>query len=234
MKYVRCFPMWVGLIFLQWLASGFEGLWTDHGPDGQNRHEYTGWHHISCLNNMASVRSDLHELFDAFEIGVDFNVGIFFLKNEILPTRHRRTAIVLSAFPGNEHIYPSFITMSMISTPMTGLWKLFGMNNFHNVCTTTASIRSYVTLPDSLLQIIGHWDMTPAPLMMKDGRNGIRRNWLLTIVSRTWRMDLEKMRWRSILELPFTRIDDYIILNLVLWPPTNSLNGVAHKSQRFR
>ena len=77
MKYVSCFPMWVGLIFLQWLASGIEGRCTDHGPDGQNRHEYTGWHHIYCLNNMVSVRPDLHELFDTFEIGIDFNVDIF-------------------------------------------------------------------------------------------------------------------------------------------------------------
>jgi len=57
------------------LASGFEKLCTDHGPDGQNRHEHTGWHHICCLNNMASVRSDLRELLDAFEIGIDFHDG---------------------------------------------------------------------------------------------------------------------------------------------------------------
>lgn len=74
----------VELIFLQWLASGFEKLCTDHGPDGQNRHEYTGWHHICCLNNMAAVRSDLHELFDAFEIGIDFHVGYFSPRNGIL------------------------------------------------------------------------------------------------------------------------------------------------------
>ena len=52
MKFVHYFLMWVGLIFLQWLlASDFERICTDHGPDAQNRHEYTGWHHICRLNN---------------------------------------------------------------------------------------------------------------------------------------------------------------------------------------
>ena len=71
--------LFVVLILFQWLASGFEQLCTDHGPDGHSRHEYTGWHHICCLNNMACVRSDIHELFDAFELGIDFHVGIFLL-----------------------------------------------------------------------------------------------------------------------------------------------------------
>ena len=79
MKFVHYF-LFVSGIHLSLVAySGFGRLCTDHGPDGQNRHEYTGWHHICCLNNMASVRSDLHELFDAFEIGIDFHVRISLL-----------------------------------------------------------------------------------------------------------------------------------------------------------
>ena len=206
--------LWVVLIFLQWLASGFEQLCTDHGPDGQNRHEYTGWHHICCLNNMASVRSDLHELFDAFELGIDFHVGIFLLRMKYFFTRHPRTAVVLSAFPRNEHIYPSIITMLIVLTPMSSLWKLSGMNNFHNVCTTTASIPTYGILPKWLLQMIGHRYMTPAPVMMNDGRNGIWHIWLLATISKTWRMDLEEMQWRSILELAFSKPITIYILRL--------------------
>ena len=56
--------------------------------------------------------------------------------------------------------------------------------------------------------MVGHWDMTPAQVMMNDGKNGIWHIWLLAIISRTWRMDLEKMQWRSILELPLLKTDD--------------------------
>lgn len=57
-----------------WIAGGWEVLCTDHGPPGVSqfrRHDYTGYHHICCLNNMVCVRSDLHELIDSFEVGVD-------------------------------------------------------------------------------------------------------------------------------------------------------------------
>lgn len=174
---------------------------------------------------MASVRSDLHELFNAFEIGIDFNVGYFSSKNEILLTRHSRTAVVLSAFRRNEHIYPSFVTMSMVSTPMTNLWKPSGMNNFRNVCTTTASIPN-----SSLLQMIGHWNMTPAPVTMNDWENGIWHIWLLVTISRTWRMDLEKMQWslRSILELPF-KFSKPTIYILWLSTVTTPSSGACHR-----
>jgi hypothetical protein len=63
------------LILWQWLTNEYEKFCLDHGPpDAQQPQEYIGWHHICCLNNMVSVRVDIHELFDAFEIGIDFNV----------------------------------------------------------------------------------------------------------------------------------------------------------------
>jgi hypothetical protein len=63
------------LISGQWVSNGWPTLCTDRGPDGNCSHEYVGYHQICCLNNMIPLRSDVHLLWDAYEIGVDVFVS---------------------------------------------------------------------------------------------------------------------------------------------------------------
>ena len=82
----------------------------------------------ATILNMASVRPDLHELFDSFEIGIGVHVGIFLQRMKYFLTRHsscRTAAVVLSAFPRNEHIYPSHYNFDGIDPngqPLKALW----------------------------------------------------------------------------------------------------------------
>jgi hypothetical protein len=48
---------------------------TDRGPDDNCTHDYTGYHQICSLNNMIPLRTDIHGLWDEYEIGVDVNVN---------------------------------------------------------------------------------------------------------------------------------------------------------------
>jgi hypothetical protein len=64
------------LIPSQWVSSGWQSLCTDTGLDDNCTHDYTGYHQICSLNNMISLRSDVHDLWDDYEIGVDVNVNV--------------------------------------------------------------------------------------------------------------------------------------------------------------
>jgi HNH endonuclease len=63
------------LISGQWVASEWSKYCTDSGPDDKCSHKYTGYHQICCLNNMIPLRSDVHALWDAYEIEVDVSVS---------------------------------------------------------------------------------------------------------------------------------------------------------------
>ena len=63
------------LISGQWMAEGWSSWCTDRGPDNDCNHDYTGYYQICCLNNMIPLRSDIHALWDAYEIGVDVRVS---------------------------------------------------------------------------------------------------------------------------------------------------------------
>ena len=65
------------LMSSQWVSMGWSMSCTDRGPDGNCIHDYTGYHQICCLNNMIPLRSDVHDLWDAYEIGVDVYVNIY-------------------------------------------------------------------------------------------------------------------------------------------------------------
>ena len=67
--------LFVGLISGQWVSNGWSRFCTDLGPGNRPSHEYTGYHQICCLNNMIPLRSDVHTLWDAYEIGVDIRVS---------------------------------------------------------------------------------------------------------------------------------------------------------------
>ncbi|KAH9969241.1 hypothetical protein BJV74DRAFT_799381 [Russula compacta] len=56
-----------------WVSSRWLTCCTNNGPDNKVSHEYTGYHQICCLNNMILLRSDVHNLFGAYEIGVDIH-----------------------------------------------------------------------------------------------------------------------------------------------------------------
>ena len=71
-------------MYEQWVDGNWEQQCKDHGPDGRVNHNFTGYHHICCLNNMIPLRADVHELFDSFEIGIDVQVCLQFLLLKIL------------------------------------------------------------------------------------------------------------------------------------------------------
>jgi hypothetical protein len=63
----------------QWVDLDWERKCLDHGPTGStgsNRRSFTGYHHMCCLNNMIPPRSDVREIFNAFEIGIDVHVHL--------------------------------------------------------------------------------------------------------------------------------------------------------------
>ena len=98
----------------------------------------------------------------------------FSLKNEILLTRHPRTAVVLSAFLRNEHIlselHYNVDGIDPNDQPLKALWDEQFSQWVHYNCLHP-NIRDTLKLATS--KMVGHWDMTPAPVMMNDGKNGI-------------------------------------------------------------
>jgi hypothetical protein len=56
------------------MQADWERQCLDHGPTGRVDSDFTGYHHICCLNNMIPLRADVHALFDENEIGIDTHV----------------------------------------------------------------------------------------------------------------------------------------------------------------
>jgi hypothetical protein len=54
----------------QWIDENWERQCRDHGPTGHPNHDFTGYHHMCCLNNMIPLRANVHELFNTFEIAI--------------------------------------------------------------------------------------------------------------------------------------------------------------------
>ncbi|KAI0251707.1 hypothetical protein BJV78DRAFT_1352930 [Lactifluus subvellereus] len=55
-----------------WAERRYDNQCQDHGPtDHHLDHDYIGYLHICCLNNMIPLRADIHALFDAHQIGID-------------------------------------------------------------------------------------------------------------------------------------------------------------------
>ena len=71
--FFTCLP--TKLIFGQWVADGWPSICTDHGPNSDDKHNYTGYHQICCLNNMIPLCADAYFLWDSYKIGVDVSVS---------------------------------------------------------------------------------------------------------------------------------------------------------------
>jgi hypothetical protein len=64
------------LISGQWVSEDLSTYCDDRGPNNNCEFKYTGFNQMCCLNNMTPLRSDVHDLFDAYEIVVDIFVSL--------------------------------------------------------------------------------------------------------------------------------------------------------------
>lgn len=101
-----------------WVANRWPTSCTDRGPDDNCSHEYTGYHQICCLNNMIPLRSDVHNLWDAYEIGVDVldnnRVISFSVGREDLAACHLQVDLVDSQYRPIPHLLTDHLAQGVL------------------------------------------------------------------------------------------------------------------------